>query len=132
MSGRIDLAERAREAIIAGTQDVPDPLLRPLPEGTEGVTIRPAPPTVTQTYMDGTQEVAYLLNVYVRNTREDVAYEQAQACSWAIQRGDLRSKTGGYVIDGISEYSGTTEVGQPADGMHTVMVGLRASLTIRP
>lgn len=132
MSNRIDIAERARDAIAANTKDMPAPLLRPLPDGKEGVTIRPAPPTVTQTYMDGTQEVAYLLDVYVRASREDVAYEQAQACSWAIQRGDLRSADGAYEINGISEYSGTTEVGQPTDGMHTVRVGLRAALTIRP
>lgn len=127
----IDLPERAKAAIDAGTQGLPEAMLRPLRDGEAGVTIRPAPPTVIQTYMDGTQEIAYLLDVYVRNQREDVAYEQAQACSWAIQRDGLASSNGSYEIDGVSEYSGATEVGQPADGMHTVMVGIRANLTIR-
>lgn len=128
---RIDIAERARDAIERLTTIGPA-LLRPLPDGAEGVTIRPAPPTVTQTYMDGTQEVAWLLDVYVRRAREDVAYEQAQAASWALQRDGLASANGSYEISGVSEYAGATEVGSASDGTHTVRVGIRASLTIRP
>lgn len=129
---RIDLAEQAKRAIDEQTQGIPPALLRPLPDGEEGLTIRPAQPTVTQTYMDGTQEVQYVLDVYVRARREDVAYEQAQAASWAMQRDGLRSANGSYEVNNVSEYSGVTEVGQPTDGMHTVMVGVRAAVTIRP
>lgn len=131
MRPHIDIQERAVDAIGRLTTIGPA-LLRPLPDGEEGVTIRPAPPTTTMTYMDGTQDVSYLLDVYVRRAREDVAYEQAQAASWALQADGLASANGSYEISGVSEYAGTTEVGSTSDGMHAVMVGIVAYLTIRP
>ena len=129
MSAQVDLMERAKAAIDADPS-TPEAYLRPLPDGAEGISLRQAPPTVVELYMDGTQEVDFIIDVYARYEREDRALDMADAAVVALVKDGLESANGSYSVNFVSIYSGPRDVGQPQDPMHTVVAGVRVSAAI--
>lgn len=123
----IDILRRARDVLTATGFEVVR--LRPLPAGEEGVVIRPVPPTTVKTYMDGTQQVAYLMDVYCRFEGEDRAIDAAYVASQALQADGLPSANGSYQCSGVTEYSGAVMAEEPRGDLFTYSVGMRADIT---
>lgn len=123
----IDVIDRAADALEAvGISPV---LVRPLASKEEGVTIRKAPSTVVQTYMDGQQDVSYLMTVYSRHESESKAIEECELAADVLREADLSSDNGSYSITSVEVYSDVTDISHE-DGLHTWAVGIRANITI--
>lgn len=102
--------------------------LRPLKNNEEGICIRRIPSAVVATYMDGTQEIAYLFEVYVRYLDEERAIIECETAIGLINMANLPSANGSYRFISCGIYSHTTEVERRTDGKRTYKVGFKAEI----
>lgn len=118
----VDVAAKKLEA--AGITPV---RLRPLMDGEEGACLRRVPSTVTATYMDGTQEIAYLFELYIRRESEEQAITECEAAINSLDMAFLASENGSYRFISNSIYSHLTEV-EKKEAKHTYKVGFRTEI----
>lgn len=130
-SSAIDICRVVRDALTAGDGADPERVsLRPMLHRTEGIYIRQAPSVPVTEYMDGSKDVAAMIEVYVRSSKEDEALATAQWCSDTIRAADLSSRNDSYQFTSVSEAVGATLQSLPTDGMYTYMVTMRVDMTI--
>lgn len=101
--------------------------IRPLMDNEEGVCIRRVPSTVTSMYMDGTQEIAYLFELYIRRESEEQAINECETAINTLDMATIASKNGSYRFISCSIYSHLSEVERTAP-QHTYKVGFRAEI----
>ena len=129
-SQRIDLMERAQDALVEA--GFPNVKLRPLAKDEQGLSLRRDPSTVIRTYMNGVQEVQFVIAVYARFEDEAEAIEAADLASRTLRFANLASKNGSYTVTGATEYSGVTEAETHTGPLSTYVVGVRVDITTNP
>lgn len=126
----LDLMERCRDAL--EQQGFPAVKLRPLVGDEQGVCLRRDPSTVVQAYMDGTQDVQFILSVYARYEDEGQAADACDLASITLRRANLDSQNGSYEVNAVREYSGVRQAEVPTGRLNTYVVGMRIDITTKP
>lgn len=126
----IDLMERAKDALL--TVGFPNVKLRPLGKDEEGISLRRDPSTVIRTYMNGVQDVQFVIAIYARFEDESDAIDACELASRALRQADLSSHNGSYEVTGVREYSGVTEAESHTGSKSTFVVGVCVDITTQP
>lgn len=124
-----DVCRVVRDALVAAGADAERVSLRPLLRRAEGIYVRQAPSVPITSYMDGTQDIAAVVEVYVRSPYQEDAMATAQWCSDVIRNADLSSRNGSYQFTSVTESVGATLQSLPTDGLFTYMVTMRVNMT---